>query len=202
MNNINYDKIQNDIIKGLGVTPRLLIHSCCAPCSSYCLEKLSPHFDISVFYYNPNITNSEEYFKRLEEQKTFIKKVYGKTISLISGNYNPNDFYSAVKGMEELKEGDKRCKICYYLRLEETAKTAKELGYEYFTTTLSVSPHKNAKWLNEIGEELSNKYGVKYLYADFKKNGGYLRSIELSKQHNLYRQDYCGCEFSLLHKPY
>ncbi len=203
MNNVNYDKIQNDVIKSLdGISPKLLIHSCCAPCSSYCLEKLSPHFKISVFYYNPNITNSEEYYKRLEEQINFVKKVYGDDISVIKGNYFPNDFYNAVKGMEELKEGDKRCKICYLLRLEETAKTAKELGYEYFTTTLSVSPYKNAKWLNEIGEELSIKYGVKYLYADFKKSGGYLRSIELSKKYGLYRQDYCGCEFSLLRKPY
>lgn len=200
MNNINYDKLQNDIIKGLGYTPSLLIHSCCAPCSSYCLEKLSPFFNISVFYYNPNITSSEEYNKRLNEQITFVKTVYDNTIKVIKGNYDSSKFYNAVKGKESALEGGERCKICYYLRLEETAKTAKELGYEYFTTTLSISPHKNAKWLNEIGEELSNKYGVKYLYADFKKNGGYLKSIELSKEYNLYRQDYCGCIYSQKNK--
>ncbi len=196
MNVKNYDKIQNEIINEQKGDAKLLIHSCCAPCSSYCLEKLSPHFKIDVFYYNPNITNNEEYDKRLIEQITFTKKVYGENISVIAGEYNPSDFITAVKGMEELKEGDKRCKICYLLRLEETAKKAKELGYDYFTTTLSVSPYKNANWLNEIGEELEKKYGVKYLYADFKKGGGYLRSIELSKEYELYRQDYCGCEFS------
>ncbi len=202
MNNINYDKIQNQIIKDLKGDAKLLIHSCCAPCSSYCLEKISPYFKTDVFYYNPNITSSEEYLKRLEEQINFVKSVYGDTIRVINGDYNPSDFYTAVKGLENQVEGGKRCRICYQLRLEETAKKARELGYNYFTTTLSVSPYKNAKWLNEIGEELSIKYGVNYLYADFKKNGGYLRSIELSKKYNLYRQDYCGCEFGRFHKPY
>ncbi|MBO5926012.1 MAG: epoxyqueuosine reductase QueH [Clostridia bacterium] len=197
MNNVNYDKKQTEIIKSLsGNKPRLLIHSCCAPCSSYCLEKVVPHFLVDVLYFNPNITDSEEYNKRLNEQISFVNTVYGESVSVIKGNYNINDFYTAVKGEEDLKEGEKRCKICYLLRLEETARIAKKLGYEYFTSTLSVSPYKNAKWLNEIGEELSKKYGVKYLYADFKKGGGYLKSIELSKKYDLYRQDYCGCEFS------
>lgn len=196
MNVKNYDKIQNQILNEQKGDAKLLIHSCCAPCSSYCLEKISPYFKVDVFYYNPNITSEEEYSKRLLEQINFVKKVYDNKISVISGNYDPNEFLQAVRGLENEVEGGKRCKICYRLRLEETAKMAKELGYDYFTTTLSVSPYKNANWLNEIGEELSSKYGVKYLYADFKKGGGYLKSIELSKEYGLYRQDYCGCDFS------
>lgn len=197
MNVKNYDKIQNQILSEQKGDAKLLIHSCCAPCSSYCLQKISPYFKVDVFYYNPNITSEEEYSKRLVEEINFVKNVYGNKINVISGNYNPKEFLQAVKGLENEIEGGKRCKICYLLRLEETAKMAKELGYDYFTTTLSVSPYKNATWLNEIGEELSIKYGVKYLYADFKKGGGYLKSIELSKEHGLYRQDYCGCEFSI-----
>ena len=197
MNNKNYDKVQNEIISSLkGERKTLLMHSCCAPCSSFCLEKITPFFNIDLFYYNPNITDSEEYYKRLQEQKTFISTIYDKSVKVIDGNYDIMEFLSAVKGNEKELEGGERCKICYLLRLEETAKKAKELGYDYFTTTLSVSPYKNAKWLNEIGEELEKKYGVKYLFADFKKGGGYLKSIELSKKYGLYRQDYCGCEFS------
>ncbi len=197
MNKANYSKLQNQIIKSLdGNANKLLLHSCCAPCSSHCLEKVSPHFNVSVLYFNPNITQKEEYLKRLNEQKAFIKTVYGGSVDVIEGEYNPDEFLTAVKGLESEREGGARCKLCYYLRLEETAKTAKELNFDYFTTTLSVSPHKNAEWINEIGAILEKKYGVKYLYADFKKEGGYLRSIELSKEYSLYRQDYCGCEFS------
>ncbi len=196
MNKTNYSKIQNEIIKNLEGDSTLLMHSCCAPCSSYCLEKVSPHFSVDIFYFNPNITDETEYFKRLNEQKNFASTVYNCKVKVIEGEYHPQSFLNAIKGLENEVEGGSRCKVCYYLRMEETAKKAKELNHNYFTTTLSVSPHKNAEWINEIGAILEKKYGVKYLYADFKKEGGYLRSIELSKQYNLYRQDYCGCEFS------
>ncbi len=196
MNKTNYSKIQNEIIQSLKGDSTLLMHSCCAPCSSFCLEKTSQSFAVDVFYFNPNITDETEYFKRLSEQKNFVNAVYNGKVKVVEGCYNPQTFLYAIKGLEKELEGGSRCKICYYLRMQETAKTAKELGYDYFTTTLSVSPHKNAEWINEIGVELEKKYGVKYLFADFKKEGGYLRSIELSKQYNLYRQDYCGCEFS------
>ena len=199
MTSKNYKLLQDKILKKLeseGVAPSLLMHSCCAPCSSHCLEVVTKYFKTDIYYYNPNITVEVEYYKRLNEQIDFTKKVYGESVNVIIGEYEPTVFLSLVKGLENLKEGDTRCKLCYYLRLEKTAKMAKELGYEYFTTTLSVSPYKNANWLNEIGEELSKKYGVNYLYADFKKGGGYLRSIELSKKYGLYRQNYCGCEFS------
>jgi predicted adenine nucleotide alpha hydrolase (AANH) superfamily ATPase len=199
MNKTNYFLLQKNILKEvekLNSKPKLLLHSCCAPCSTFCLEKVTPYFETSVFYYNPNITIESEYFKRLNEQINFVNLVYLGSVNVIAGEYRIEDFLTKIKGLENEKEGGSRCKICYYLRLEETCKKAKELGYDYFSTTLSISPHKNATWLNEIGEELSNKYGVKYLYADFKKEGGYLRSIELSKLYNLYRQDFCGCEFS------
>ena len=140
--------------------------------------------------------NETEYFKRLNEQKDFLLKRYNGDVLVIDGRYDVNEFLTAINGLETAKEGGERCKRCYRLRLEETAKTAKELHFDYFTTTLSVSPHKNATWLNEIGKELEDIYGVKHLYADFKKGGGYLRSTELSKEYNLYRQDYCGCDFS------
>ncbi len=197
MNKVNYDKKREEIISNLnGERPRLLLHSCCAPCSSSCLEKLTEYFFVTVFYYNPNIMDESEYFKRLNEQKDFLLKRYNGDVLVIDGNYNVSEFLTAINGLEDAKEGGERCKRCYRLRLENTAKTAKELQFDYFTTTLSVSPHKNATWLNEIGEELEKIYGVKYLYADFKKGGGYLRSIELSKEFVLYRQDYCGCDFS------
>ncbi len=191
----NYQKYQNTI-KSLANKPRLLLHSCCAPCSSYCLEQLSEYFEIDIYFYNPNITLESEYKKRLDEQIRFVSEVYGDTIKVINAGHNSNDFYSKIKGMEELPERGARCKVCYALRLEKTAKYALDNGYDYFTTTLSISPHKNAEWINQLGEELQNSYGVKFLNSDFKKQGGYLRSIELSKEYNLYRQDYCGCEFS------
>ena len=202
-NKINYDLLQkkqlNDI-KNSATKPKLLIHACCAPCSTACLEKIINYFDVTVYFYNPNITNESEYNKRLIELQNYLKSVYGDTISLVYDSYESQQFLNAVKGYENEPEGGKRCQICYALRLDKTANYAKTNGYDYFTTTLSVSPHKNAEWLNKIGENLSSKYNVNYLYADFKKQGGYLRSIELSKQNNLYRQNYCGCEFSKTQK--
>ena len=176
---------------------KLLLHACCGPCSSYCLEYLSKYFDIAIIYYNPNIYPDIEYNRRLNELKDFLSKISnGNTIKLKECRYNPNEYYNAVKGLEKLGERSKRCYECYKLRLEETAKVAFEESYDYFTTTLSISPYKDSKWINEIGEELSKKYNIKFLYADFKKKNGYKRSIELSKKYNMYRQDYCGCVYS------
>lgn len=178
-------------------TPSLLLHSCCAPCSSYVLEYLSNYFKITILYYNPNISPKEEFIKRCEEQKRLISEMPLKNkVDFIEGVYDNNRYEELIKGKEQEKEGGSRCHICYNMRLEETAKLAKEKGYDYFTTTLSISPYKNAKVLNEIGEALAKKYGINYLYADFKKKNGYKRSIELSKKYNLYRQNYCGCKYS------
>ena len=177
--------------------PSLLLHSCCAPCSSYVLEYLSNYFKITILYYNPNISPEEEFIKRCEEQQRLIKEMPLKNrVSFISGVYDNDRYEKIVDGLQNEKEGGIRCHKCYRMRLEEAAKKAKEEGYDYFTTTLSISPYKNAKVLNEIGEELAEIYEVKYLYADFKKKNGYKRSIELSKKYNLYRQDYCGCKYS------
>ncbi len=193
---INYHQEYLKITKSLDNKPRLLLHSCCAPCSSACLEKLAEFFDIDIFYYNPNITEKEEFEKRLNEQKRFICDVYDDSVKVIDIGHNAEEFLSAIKGLEDLPERSTRCYECYKLRLIKTAKYAKENGYDYFTTTLSISPHKNSTWLNEIGYSLESIYGIKFLPADFKKENGYLRSIELSKKHNLYRQDFCGCIFS------
>lgn len=177
--------------------PSLLLHSCCAPCSSYVLEYLSNYFKITILYYNPNISPEEEFIKRCEEQQRLIKEMPLKNkVSFISGVYDNDRYEDIIEGLQNEKEGGIRCHKCYRMRLEEAAKKAKEEGYDYFTTTLSISPYKNAKVLNEIGEELAKIYEVKYLYADFKKKNGYKRSIELSKEYNLYRQDYCGCKYS------
>ena len=196
---INYDlAMENQLqeIKKSENKPRLLLHSCCAPCSSAISEFLQEYFEITVYFFNPNITFEEEYLKRLEEQKEYHKK-RGYKINVVEGEYNPEiDFFQKVKGLENEREGGKRCHQCYNLRLEETAKKAQELGYDYFTTVLSISPMKNAQWINEIGEELGKKYGIKFLNGDFKKKSRYLRSIEISKEYELYRQDYCGCIFS------
>jgi len=191
----NYQLEMQNIIKNLDGKKKLLLHSCCAPCSSYPLEMLSAFFDITIFYYNPNITDYEEYEKRKEELYKFISDTKS-SVTIIEGNYNTLNFYSAVKGFENVKEGGERCFKCYKLRLEETAKTAKLLNFDYFTTSLSISPYKNSQKINELGEQLAKEYKVNYLYADFKKNNGYKRSIELSRLYGLYRQDYCGCEFS------
>lgn len=177
--------------------PRLLLHSCCAPCSSYCLEYLAEHFEITVLYYNPNITNEAEYRKRVEEQKRLISELPVRyPVNFVEGNYNPEEFYRIAKGLETASEGGERCFKCYRLRLEYAVNYAKQHGYDYFCTTLSISPMKNAAKLNEIGTELSGIYSVNWLPSDFKKRGGYKRSIELSREYGLYRQNYCGCDFS------
>ena len=197
---INYQLLLDREIEMLseeGRVPRLLLHSCCAPCSSYTLEYLSKHFEITVYYYNPNIYPEEEYERRVSEQTRFISELPAEhPVSLIVGKYDPAEFYEAVKGLEHIREGGERCFACYRLRLESTARLAAELGFEYFTTTLSISPYKNAPRLNSIAEELAGIYRIKSLPSDFKKREGYKRSVELSKQYGLYRQDYCGCVFS------
>lgn len=187
-----------DRIRQSGLTPSLLVHSCCAPCSSYVLEYLAAYFSITILYYNPNIYPEEEYIRRAKEQKGLIKSLPVRNqVRLIEGNYNPEDYYKFIRGYENEPEAGERCFLCYRMRLMEAAALAKEGGFDYFTTTLSISPYKNAAKLYEIGKELGRKYGVEYLPSDFKKKGGYQRSIELSKQYGLYRQDYCGCIFSM-----
>lgn len=196
----NYQRLLDQTILQLqeqGRVPRLLLHACCAPCSSYVLEYLSAYFLITVFYYNPNIYPDEEYNKRVAEQKAFIERFPAKhPISFVEGNFDKERFYEVTKGLEKESEGGKRCQQCFRLRLEETAKLAKEMQMDYFTTTLSISPMKNAQMLNEIGGALAKDYGISYLYSDFKKREGYKRSVELSKEYGMYRQDYCGCVFS------
>ncbi len=193
----NYQKELDILIASLDFTPRLLLHACCAPCSSYVLEYLSEHFDITLFFYNPNIDNLEEYEKRKAELSRLVSEMPHKNnIEIINGEYSPESFLNASRGLENEPERGKRCDKCFNLRLDETAKLAKEGNFDYFCTTLSISPHKNAELLNKIGEELAQKYEIPYLPSDFKKKGGYLRSIELSKKYNLYRQSFCGCRFS------
>lgn len=190
------DREQNE-----GRIPRLFLHACCAPCSSYVLEYLSQYFEITIFFYNPNIFPDEEYKKRAEELRRMIKEMeFIHPVKFEEGEYRPEDFFAMAKGMEEEAEGGRRCFACYRMRMEEAAKKAREGGYDYFTTTLSISPLKNAAKINEIGEELADIYEVEHLPSDFKKKDGYKRSIELSRQYNLYRQDYCGCVFSKKNK--
>lgn len=198
---MNYQIEMEKIINNLKHKPKLLLHVCCAPCSSYVLSILVNFFDIDIVYYNPNITDEREYNKRLDELKKFVNiDLYKGSINIVDCEYNNMDFFNVVKGLEEEKEGGRRCFECYKLRLEYTAKVASQLGYDYFTTSLSISPYKNSKWLNEIGVYLENEYGIKYLTADFKKKNGYKKSIELSKKYNLYRQDYCGCIYSKIER--
>lgn len=224
----NYQKELDKIIENIGAAgecaPTLFLHSCCAPCSSYVLEYLRRYFRITVFYYNPNITEDEEYRKRAAEQKRLIAAYNeavpgaqesrgaedaekektgaagggsrGYRIRIVEGNYEPGRFFEIAEGLEDCPEGGERCFACYELRLRETAKRAQAGKYDYFTTTLSISPLKNAAKLNEIGEKLAAEYGVAWLPSDFKKKDGYKRSIELSKEYGLYRQDYCGCVYS------
>lgn len=200
MNKINYQKELDKIIKTnvtKGVRPNLLLHACCAPCSSYVLEYLNSYFNITVDFYNPNISPAGEYEYRAEELKRLIDEMKPENeIKTIIEYYNPQEFYDIAGGLEDEPEGGKRCFRCYELRLERAAKVAKEKGFDYFTTTLSISPLKNAQKLNEIGKKLSDIYGVPYLFSDFKKKNGYKRSIELSKEYNLYRQNFCGCVYS------
>ncbi|MCM1488802.1 MAG: epoxyqueuosine reductase QueH [Firmicutes bacterium] len=194
---INYQKKLEEIIIGMDGRKTLLLHGCCAPCSSYVLEYLTEFFDITLLYYNPNISPLDEYNKRIGEVKRLISEMpLSCEVKLLEGRYDPEAFFAAAKGLEHLPEGGERCFKCYRLRLEEAARAAKEGGFDFFTTTLSVSPHKNAEKLNEIGQELEKTYGVRYLFADFKKREGYKRSIELSRMYGLYRQNYCGCVFS------
>ena len=177
--------------------PSLLLHACCAPCSSYVLEYLSEYFDITLFFYNPNISPREENDYRQEELLRLVGDMgLSDKVKVITGEYEPEKFYAIAAGLEALPEGGARCAKCYELRLSESARKAAEGGYDYFTTTLSISPYKNAEWLNSIGVALGEEYGVKYLVSDFKKRNGYKRSCELSAEYGLYRQDYCGCEFS------
>lgn len=197
---MNYQKELEKLISNLQKeerVPRLLLHSCCAPCSSYVLEYLSDYFEITVLYYNPNIFPESEYTKRILEQQMLIQDMSVKyPISFLAGGYDRERFYEIARGLEHLKEGGERCFKCYELRLEEAARIAKKGEFDYFTTTLSISPLKNAKKLNQIGDQIGARYGVEYLQSDFKKKNGYKRSIELSKIYGLYRQDYCGCEYS------
>lgn len=202
MQKINYQLFTDKLVKEIektNIKPSLLLHSCCGPCSSYCLEYLSKYFNISVLYYNPNIDTESEHNFRQEEQQKIIDSL-GLNIKLITSTFSPTDFYNVTKGLEAVREGGERCDKCFYLRLENTAKYAKKYNFDYFTTTLSISPLKNSQKLNEIGLEIQNKYGVKYLQSDFKKHGGYLRSVELSKKFNMYRQDYCGCIYSKIER--
>ena len=200
MGNVNYQKELDKItarIESDGVCKTLLLHSCCAPCSSYVLKYLSQYFKITLLYYNPNIFPEGEYRKRVAEQKRLIAAMPVKNpVAFIEGRYEPSEFYNAVKGYENVPEGGARCFICYELRMREAAKMAKEGGFDYFTTTLSISPLKNADKINEIGERIAAEYGVLHLPSDFKKKEGYKQSIELSKEYDLYRQNFCGCIYS------
>lgn len=200
MNKINYQTVMESLINeycGAGEIPRLLLHSCCGPCSSFCIQTLAEYFDVTVFYYNPNIYPPEEYKIRADEQERFIREFPTKyPVKFVEGNFNPTEFYETVKGYEDFPEGNERCFLCYELRLRETAKMAKEENFDFFTTTLSISPLKNADKLNEIGKRLEDEYNIKYLYSDFKKKDGYKKSTEISKQYNMYRQYYCGCVYS------
>ncbi|MBR6642133.1 MAG: epoxyqueuosine reductase QueH [Lachnospiraceae bacterium] len=202
MQNRNYQKELEKLIEKQqrdGEKPSLLLHSCCAPCSSYVLEYLAPYFNICDFYYNPNISPKKEYEDRKEELVRLIREMGLSTeVTFLEGTYQPEEFFAMAKGLEDLPEGGERCFKCYEMRLRESAKIAKERGTEYFATTLTISPLKNAQKLNEIGERLAEEYGVKYLPSDFKKKNGYKRSVELSAQYELYRQNYCGCVFSKL----
>ncbi len=203
----NYQQRLDSIINELDYTPKLLLHSCCAPCSSYCLEYLSQYFSITVLYYNPNISPEEEFIKRAEEQRRLIELLPVKNpVSLVIDEYDPQEFFDMAKGLENVPEGGERCFKCYSLRLQHAADYAAAHGFDYFTTTLTISPLKNAKVINNIGECLESGLNeraasqgtptVKFLPSDFKKKGGYLRSIELSHEYGLYRQNYCGCVFS------
>ena len=194
----NYQKVLDREIARLdGRIPKLLLHVCCAPCSSYVLEYLSEYYEITVFYYNPNISPESEYKKRVAEEQRFISEISPKhPVHFLEGRYEPERYFEAVRGLEGEKEGGARCTVCFRLRLEETARICREGGYDCMTTTLTISPLKDAGRLNTVGEEAAEKFGVRWLPSDFKKRGGYLRSIELSREHGLYRQNFCGCVWS------
>lgn len=194
----NYYQLELEELENLKEKKRILLHSCCAPCSSHVITFLTKYFDITILYYNPNISPKSEYDKRKEEQKRLIKEIDKiNNIDIIDCDYDNDKYESLIKGYEECPERGERCTICFNLRLEKTAKMAKELNYDYFCSTLTVSPYKNSKLINEIGESLSKKYNIKWLYSDFKKDNGYKKSIDLSHKYNLYRQNYCGCKYSV-----
>lgn len=195
--NENYNNKMYDIINNLNGKKKLLLHSCCAPCSTSCIERLTKYFDITILYYNPNIEPKEEYEKRKKYQIELIKKFNSvNKLDFIDCDYDNNIYHEKVKGLENEKEGGARCNVCYFLRMEKTALLAKKLKYDFFATTLTVSPYKHSKTINEIGKILEEKYNINYLYSDFKKENGYKRSIELAKEYELYRQDYCGCLYA------
>ena len=194
---MNYQIVLENTLKNLKEKKTLLLHACCAPCSSYVIEYLSNYFDITILFYNPNINNDSEYNKRLQELERFVKEFKtNNPVKVISLGYNHDEYLQTVLGLEEEKEGGSRCLKCYRLRLEKTFEYAKKYNFDYVTTTLTISPLKNSQVINKIGSELENIYHINYLYSDFKKKEGYKRSIVLSHEYNLYRQDYCGCEFS------
>ena len=192
---INYDKLLDEIISNLNYKPKLLLHSCCGPCSSACIELMKKGLNIDIYYYNPNIDTLDEFNKRSEEQIR-INSILNPDCSVLIGDYSQNDFSNAVRGLEELGEKSIRCYKCYEFRMRKTALTAKELNYDFWTTTLSISPHKNSNWINEIGFKLADEIGIPFIYSNFKLKDGYKRSIELSKQYEMYRQNYCGCHYS------
>lgn len=203
MNRINYQKQLEEVLKRMkeeGERKRLLLHACCAPCSSYCLEYLREAFALTVFFYNPNLTEQEEYRRRVEEEKRLIALMNGQEgssqIEILEGRYEPERFLEAAKGLETCKEGGERCVRCFALRLGETARVAAEGGFDFFTTSLTISPLKNSALLNRIGAQEGERYGVRFLPSDFKKNNGYLRSTQLSRLYGLYRQNFCGCIYS------
>lgn len=200
MNKVNIQKQMDELIaqnQAQGKIPVLFLHSCCAPCSSYVLEYLCESFSVHDFFYNPNISPATEYGKRVEEMHRLIKEQPHKyPVEFIEGEYRPQDFYEAVRGLEQEPEGGKRCEVCFRMRLRETARLAKQYGADYFATTLTISPLKDAERINQIGEEVAKQEGIAYLPSDFKKKGGYLRSVKLSAEYDLYRQDFCGCVFS------
>lgn len=195
MPTINYQKEMENMIQGFKTKPRLLLHVCCAPCSSAVLERLHPYFDVTVYFDNPNMDTEEEFTRRAKEEQRFVKET-GLAKSVVVVPYAPERFLKAVRGLENEKEGGARCAVCFRLRLYDAARYAKDNGFDFFTTTLTISPLKNAALLNRIGEEAAEQMVVRFLPSDFKKKEGYKRSIELSKEHDLYRQDYCGCVFS------
>lgn len=195
---MNFQKLLEEeikLIKNYKTKPKLLLHACCGPCSSYVIEYLSKYFNITIYYYNPNTYPEVEYIRRFDELSRFIMN-FNNDVNIIEEQYNSKEFYNSIKGLEHLGEKSQRCYNCYKLRMKKTALYAKNNNYDYFTTTLSISPYKNAEWINEIGKKIENELGIKYLYSDFKKKNGYKRSLELSREYKLYRQDYCGCVYS------
>ncbi len=197
MQNVNFDKEMEKVVSNLEKKKKLLLHACCAPCSTACIERLSSAFDITIYFYNPNMDTKEEYYKRLNEQ---IRLCQSLGIETLYESYDTQEFYDAVRGLEKEPEGGKRCEKCFYLRLKKTALKAKELGFDYFTTTLTVSPLKNSYLINTIGQTVESECHINFLPSDFKKKNGYKRSVELSAEYGLYRQNYCGCVFSKVNR--